>query len=289
MTKDIIVKSNRLITAIQNLSLTEARLVQLAIVGARETGKGLSVDTPLRVDAMRYAKEFDVERHTAYETLLDAEKNLFNRQFTFISERGNPVKSSWIQQVEYMKNEGCIEIVFTLAVVKEITHIDGYEQFFTQYALEQTSNLKSIYALRLYELLIQWRSVGITPELKLEEFRQQLGVGVNEYQRMHHFKARVLDHAITQINEHTDISATYEQHKKGRNITGFSFKFKQKSKPIEQAKPQPSKGSNPLSGVKDWEMFYRKHKLNAAESMDEFSKRIRKEAAEGTFSLSLTD
>jgi plasmid replication initiation protein len=289
MIKTLVVKSNRLITAIQNLSLTEARLVQLAIVDARETGKGLSVDTPLRVDAMRYAKEFDVERHTAYEALLDAEKNLFNRQFTFISERGNPVKSSWIQQVEYMKNEGCIEIVFTLAVVNEITHIDGYEQFFTQYALEQTSNLKSIYALRLYELLIQWRAVGKTPLLELEQFRCQLGLGANEYKQMSDLKRRVLDHAITQINEHTDINVTYEQHKSGRLITGFSFKFKQKSKPIEQEKPKQTKGSNPLSGVKDWEVFYQKHKLNSAESMDEFSKRIRKEAAEGSFSLSPTD
>ncbi|MBA1941951.1 replication initiation protein, partial [Escherichia coli] len=42
------------------------------------------------------------------------------------------------------------------------------------------------------------------------------------------FKSRVLETAITQINEHTDIKATYEQHKQGRTITGFSFKFKQK-------------------------------------------------------------
>ena len=48
---------------------------------------------------------------------------------------------------------------------------------------------------------------------------------------MHHFKSRVLETAITQINEHTDIKATYEQHKKGRTITGFSFKFKQKQQP----------------------------------------------------------
>jgi hypothetical protein len=36
--------------------------------------------------------------------------------------------------------------------------------------------------------------------------------------------------ALKEINEHTDITASYEQHKKGRLITGFSFKFKQKKK-----------------------------------------------------------
>jgi plasmid replication initiation protein len=46
--------------------------------------------------------------------------------------------------------------------------------------------------------------------------------------RMSDFKIRVLEPSIKQINEHTDITVTYEQHKKGRSITGFSFKFKQK-------------------------------------------------------------
>ena len=45
---------------------------------------------------------------------------------------------------------------------------------------------------------------------------------------MNHFKSRVLEPSIKQINEHTDITVSYEQHKKGRTITGFSFRFKQK-------------------------------------------------------------
>lgn len=45
---------------------------------------------------------------------------------------------------------------------------------------------------------------------------------------MDHFKTRVLDLAITEISEKTDIEATYLQHKKGRSISGFSFSFTQK-------------------------------------------------------------
>ena len=56
---DLVVKSNRLNSAIQNLSLPELRIIQLAIVDARETGKGLSTDTPLRIDALRYAEAFN--------------------------------------------------------------------------------------------------------------------------------------------------------------------------------------------------------------------------------------
>jgi plasmid replication initiation protein len=38
---------------------------------------------------------------------------------------------------------------------------------------------------------------------------------------MNNFKSRVLEPSIKQINEHTDITVTYEQHKKGRLFQVF--------------------------------------------------------------------
>jgi hypothetical protein len=80
MQKNMVVKSNKLITAIQNLSLFEARIIQLAIVDARESGKGLHVDTPLRIDAFRYAEVFGTTRQNAYIKLKETEETLFNRR-----------------------------------------------------------------------------------------------------------------------------------------------------------------------------------------------------------------
>ena len=57
---------------------------------------------------------------------------------------------------------------------------------------------------------------------------------------MSDFKKRVLEPSIKQINEHTDIVVTYEQHKKGRVISGFSFKFKQKQQPKIKIKHDPN-------------------------------------------------
>jgi plasmid replication initiation protein len=99
------------------------------------------------------------------------------------------------------------------------------------------SSLTSGYAVRLYELLIAWRSTGKTPIFEVASFREQLGLGANEYKTMSDFKKRVLDLALAQINAHTDITVTYEQHKRGRVIVGFSFKFKHKKpKDIQTAK-----------------------------------------------------
>ncbi|MDE2422573.1 MAG: replication initiation protein RepM [Gammaproteobacteria bacterium] len=245
MTKDLVIKANWLNQAIAPLSIPELRIIQLAVIDARETGKGLSADNPLRIDASRYAEAFNTTRQNAYARMKEAESTLFKRQFTFTDTDGYPVKSAWVQDVKYFDGAGAIEMRLTYQVVRGITRIDGAVEFFTQYLLSQTANLSNVYAVRLYELLIQWRSVGKTPEFKLESLRGQLGLCVNEYEQMTHFKTRVLGVAIKQINEHTDIEVTYEQVKTGRKISGFTFKFKQKSKAVSEVKATPKEKTPP--------------------------------------------
>lgn len=160
----------------------------------------------------------------------DAEENLFNRRFSYIDERGKLIKSRWVQQVTYLDDEGAIELVFTLAVVNGISRIDGAEEFFTSYLLEQTANMDSIYSVRLYELLVQWVAAKQTPLFELNKFRDQLGVEDHEYKRMGNFKLRVLDLAVKEINEKSDIKVSYSQVKKGRTITGFKFTVHEKLK-----------------------------------------------------------
>lgn len=228
---NLVVKTNQLNSALQNLSLPEIRIVQLAIVDARETNTGLSTDKPLRIDALRYAEMFETTRQNSYKRMKEAEETLFNRRFSYIDDKGKVVKSRWIQQVRYLDDEGAIELVFTLAVVNGISRIDGAEDFFTSYLLEQTASMDSIYSVRLYELLVQWKAAKQTPMFELEKFRDQLGVETSEYKAMCDFKKRVLQVAIDEINEKADIKVSYEQVKKGRSIAGFKFKVITKYKP----------------------------------------------------------
>lgn len=227
--KDLIVKDNALINASYNLDLVEQRLILLAIVEARESGKGINANDPLEVHADSYINQFNVHRNTAYQALKDACKYLFARQFSYQEQKPNGnvrnVLSRWVSQIAYNDNEATVDLIFAPAVVPFITRL---EEQFTKYELQQVSSLSSAYAIRLYELLIQWRSTGKTPILGLEEFRKKLGVLDNEYLRMAHLKERVLELSVKQINEHTDILVKYEQHKRGRSIIGFSFAFKQK-------------------------------------------------------------
>lgn len=226
----LVVKDNALINAGYNLDLVEQRLILLAIVEAREKGLEVSANDSLTVHAESYMTQFGVHRNTAYQALKDACENLFERRFSYekLTKKGNKeyVKSRWVQEISYVEDEALVRIKFSSAVVPLITNLENQ---FTSYYLEQISELSSAYAVRLYELLMGWRSTGKTPVFELVEFRLQLGVEVTQYKTMSNFKKYVLDFAISQINTHTDITVKYEQHKRGRSISGFSFTFKQKN------------------------------------------------------------
>ena len=86
-------------------------------------------------------------------------------------------------------------------------------------------------------MLLQWRGSKVVPFLAYAELRNRFNLDKKQYSTMSNFKRVVLDPAIRQINEHTDIIVTYEQVKEGRNITGFIFRFELKQKAKAKAKP----------------------------------------------------
>lgn len=230
---ELIVKDNALVEASYTLGLAEQRLILLAIVQARETGQGINDNSLLRVHAHSYAKQFDIDRGNSYEIIKEASKGLFDRYVTYHDK--NPKNGNdrsfhcrWVDKIGYEKDSGTVYLRFTSDVVPLITRLEAK---FTSYELEKIAHLDSGYAVRLYELLIQWRKIGKTPVFELQKFRQQLGVEPTQYKTMSNFKKYVLDFAISQINEHTDISVKYEQLKKGRSIAGFTFNFKTKVNP----------------------------------------------------------
>ena len=272
--KELVVKDNALINASYNLDLVEQRLILLAIVEARESGKGINANDPLTVHAESYINHFSVHRNTAYQALKDACKDLFARQFSYQEQRPKGVAnitSRWVSQIAYVDNSATVELIFAPAIIPLVTRL---EEQFTSYELKQVSGLSSAYAIRLYEVLIAWRSTGKTPVIEVSNFRQKLGVLETEYKRMYDFKKYVLDLAIKQINEHTDITVKVEQHKKGRSVSGFSFKFKQKQQPKIEKPVDPKRDPNTpdfFIPMTDAQRHLFAHKLSEMHEMSEYS------------------
>jgi plasmid replication initiation protein len=83
--------------------------------------------------------------------------------------------------------------------------------------------MSSVYAIRLYELLVQWRELG-EREVQIAWLKEQFQVP-NNYSRMYDFKKNVIDIAVDQINTYSDLTVSYTQRKAGRQVVALQFKF----------------------------------------------------------------
>jgi len=94
----------------------------------------------------------------------------------------------------------------------------------------------------MYEFLIQWGSVG-KREIEVAWIRKTLMIE-DKYPSIKDFKKYVIDVALSQINEFTDLTASYTQRKTGRIVTHFIFIFSKKPIP-EQATNQETTVAKP--------------------------------------------
>ncbi|WP_201555296.1 replication initiation protein RepM [Psychrobacter immobilis] len=232
MTKaSIVSKANAFIESGYAINLVAQRVIILAIIEAREQGSMSEIGGVHRIKASDYEKHFECDKTTAYRSLKSACESLYESEFVWTDKdakgRDKINKSRFVQRASYSDGGGYVEVMFGNDVIPLITRLS---EKYTEYELKQIKDLNSIYALRIFEILMQWNSVGKTPPITIENLRTRLGIEEHQYKTMGNFKSRVLDHAIKEINDNTNITATYEQHKEGRRIVAFTFKFKIKAK-----------------------------------------------------------
>lgn len=224
-------KHNRLINACYTLSLSEQRLILMAVCNAE--GDKTTLSRPMTIFARDFAELYNISMDASYSALESAAAQLFERKFSWANiENGKHVTHTrrWIYGVDYIKDSGSLRIHFSPDVIPYLAELQNQ---FTYYKIENVVNLKSVYAIRLYELICAWRNVKSMPMISIDELRYKLGVAEDEYTLMYNFKTRVLNFAIKQINEHSDLKVNYRQHKNGRKIVGFSFVFESKNPTVK--------------------------------------------------------
>ena len=128
-------------------------------------------------------------------------------------------RTRWVHKISYTPEENCVALAFSPAVAP---HIADLSKEFTTYYIENIKNLKSPYAVRLYEQLARWKNAGQTPEIELDELKRLMGIEPHLYTSTRVFN-RLLISCIEKINEHTDLQVTLHQIKKWRTIKGYKF------------------------------------------------------------------
>jgi plasmid replication initiation protein len=131
------------------------------------------------------------------------------------------------RSVEYLKGLGIIEVSLS---DKIIPYLFQLQSNFTSYGLASALRLTSKYAKRIYPICSQWKDLGETKKHDIQDFKRMLGLlddkGLDKMPRTSDFRKSVLDIAVKQINEHTELHISYELEKRGKTFKNITFKVK---------------------------------------------------------------
>lgn len=270
-------KANTVIEAGYRLSLNEQRVV-LACIGQVNSIEELLKTDEFELNAKEFSRLFDISEDRAYSELKEIAKNLYQRSLTIYNPdprrpKLKKLETRWISSIGYMPDEG--KIVLTFAE-KILPYLSGLKGNFTKYELKHIGNMNSIYAIRLYELLMQWKSTG-KREIEIEWLKKQFELD-DSYNRLDNFKRRVIEPAVKDINTHSNFTVAWEQRKTGRSVTHLIFTFAEKqlepAKETKSAKPK-AKGKM-INGVIQSEI---ERLARPGESYEAAAERIKKEKA----------
>jgi plasmid replication initiation protein len=258
----VVYKSNKVIEAGFKLTQNEQRVI-LCCIAKVNSSKPLSPLERFEVTAKEFSDRFKINKDKSYQTLKEVSEQLFERYV--IIDNPDPTdktlkytKTRWISAVNYHEDNGKISLLFAPLMIPYLSELHGS---FTFYQLENISRMTSTYGIRLYELLMQWKSTG-KREIDIEWLKKQFELDTS-YDRMDNLKRRVIDPAIKDINEHSDYQVSLEQRKNGRKVTHLIFTFSEKNAPEGVKTEKPTRTTKP------------KEKMILGVSMSEIEKNAR--------------
>lgn len=251
MEKSQIYKSNALIEASYRLTPAEQRIMLCCIAQVRRD-QPLTDDVMYSVSVADYAELIGTDSHSTYKELANATLRLKRRE-VWLRENPNgqgkrpkTLITSWVQSIAYIESEGRVELRFTKDILPYLTHLT--EQF-TRYSLIDIAKMTSSHAMRLYELLCQWRGVG-EREVSIDWLRETFQLN-SKYPAIKDLKRWVIEPALAQVNEHSPLWVTCSQRKSGRRITHLIFKFgaKDQRAVVQKTKTISNKKTGSLYGI----------------------------------------
>ena len=142
-------------------------------------------------------------------------------------------KFRWVQEVVYRQNEGVIRLRFSKPVLPYLNQLT--RQFTTDH-LRDVAKMTSNHAIRLYELIMQWRQAG-ERTVEVQWLKQAFQIE-DKYRSIRDLKRFVIDIAARQINEHSPMWLEWDQIKTGRQVTAIHLRFGNKDTPATNTPQQ---------------------------------------------------
>lgn len=214
--KKLVVKHNKLIEAQGRMTALEQKFV-LGVVAQIKPQDEDFKDYEITIDEM--VNVFGINKKNVYRVVEETTKSIQRRVIHIREDKRNLI-CSFFSSADYIEGEGTVKFSFDPKLKPYLIQLG---KNFTKYELDNIVNIPSSHAIRIYELLKQYQTIGHRT-LETEELRKCLGLE-NEYSRFYDFERFVLKVSEKEINKHTDLKISYKKIKRGRKIAKINFKI----------------------------------------------------------------
>ena len=231
---DMVVKGNALVHASYVMTWQEKMLMWFTIWAYQQQGS-----KKLTIKCQDFGEYAGIDHGRLYANVWMTARRLRERELLLWKDDENRVGAlGFLSYVEYGKDRsGEVDVVITDEIIPQIEKfIAELKIGFTKYEMGVIASLKTFHALRLYEIAKsvyygEFKKDGW--EVTVEELRKRFGALVldrkgnvlnNEYPEWKRFRSKVLDKAIREVNEATDLKVSYELRKSGCQVIAVRLK-----------------------------------------------------------------
>jgi len=227
-------KSNSLNQAKFRLRANEYRL--LMFCASQIKPMTAEVPSEFRIYAKEYAETFGISEPNAYTQIREGLDATWEASFHEWLPNGKNKEPGWIRKrfvitQQYHPSEGYGSLTLHPDFLQ---HLVDLRSQYTDYEVRNLQSMRSFSTMRIYDLLIQFRSVG-QREFDLIWFKEIMGLEDN-YPRWTDMRKHVLVPALKQITEQTDIDVVkndkgelFTAYRRGGKVQGFTIIFNHKA------------------------------------------------------------
>ena len=214
-----VVKANQLITKSRYSLSAQQQKILLYLISRIKPDDDTNTIYDFSIKDFAKVCGYDVSSGYYYPLIKDDIKKLRDASSWIEIEKDREVLFSWLNTVELNKNSGEIRISFHSTVAPYLFQL---RERYTQYNLYQVLSLSHKYSIRLFEFLSSMRYKEIF-EIDIETLKKH--IDAEKYEKISHFKDRILIPAINEINDYTELNIEYAFKKTGKKITHIVFKY----------------------------------------------------------------
>ena len=236
---NVVAQSNALINSHykQSYTIQEQRTVLWVIseIHKEDYFNGIYENKTISISSQKYAELMGISVKNVYRDAKKIGENLMSKVLKIETDKGWKM-FHWFSSMEYIKTESVIEVVVSSKIIPYIIELKGN---FTKFRLDNILFLKSSYAIKMYQILAQYKSLGMRV-IEVDELRSILGIeSLKAYQLYNKIKSKILEVSKKEINKNTDLTISYEEIKKGRKVGSIKFKITDKNESPDVSDQSP--------------------------------------------------